>query len=571
MKKFFRFLVPLLLLAVIVSSIGWYLFVYDRDFTRDFLLSQARYNDLYGNSRLSSWFYQLAYEHSGRDDSVAIELANQYKADGNYTKAEVTLSNAIKNKGELELYIALCRTYVEQDKLLDAVALLDNISNPNMKLALDALRPSTPTSNYEPGYYSEYIDVELSSSSGTLFYTTDGEYPSIRGNIYSEPVELEAGETTIYAISVADNGLVSQPIVMGYTVGGVIEPAVFADDAFEAAVRAALNVSESKILYTNELWNITDFVIPVTAQSIEDLRLLPYLNSLTISGLDLESLSDLSSLNRLTSLDLSGCNFPAEELATVANLPKLNSLTMAGCGLTTVSALEGAKNLTYLDLSSNSLRNLTVLSEMTTLKELHLQHNVVTDLNFLSTLTDLEILNLAHNVVSDLNPLSNCFQLTWLDVSNNALANIYGVDDLALLTHLALDYNSLTDISLAANCKELTYLSAAHNSLTNISALSALMNLDSLNFSYNSVTALPQWDKNCALRTINGSYNAVTSLDSLAGLNQLSYIYMDYNNITSVDALANNYCLVQVNVYGNDIKTVAALTEHDIIVNYDPT
>ena len=59
MKKFFRFLVSLLLAIAIIASIGWYLFVYDRDFTRDALLSQARYNDLYGNSRLSSWFYNI--------------------------------------------------------------------------------------------------------------------------------------------------------------------------------------------------------------------------------------------------------------------------------------------------------------------------------------------------------------------------------------------------------------------------------------------------------------------------------------------------------------------------------
>ena len=144
MKKFLSFLVSLLLVAAIIASIGWYLFVYDRDFTRDALLSQARYNDLYGNARLSSWFYNLAYEHSGRDENVAIELANQYKSDGNYTKAEVTLSNAIKNKGTVELYSALSKTYVQQDKLMDAVAMLDNIADPAMKQALEVLRPSIP-------------------------------------------------------------------------------------------------------------------------------------------------------------------------------------------------------------------------------------------------------------------------------------------------------------------------------------------------------------------------------------------------------------------------------------------
>ena len=251
MKKFIHFLVPLLLAVVILVSIGWYLFVYDRDFTRDFLLSQARYNDLYGNSRLSSMFYDLAYEHSGRDENVAIELANQYKSDGNYTKAEVTLSNAIKNKGTVELYSALCKTYVQQDKLMDAVAMLANISDPVMKDALEKLRPTTPTTNYEPGFYSQYIDVSLTSSAGTLYYTVDGEYPSINGLMYSDPIPLEPGETIIYAISVADNGLVSEPVVAGYTVGGVIEPAVFADDATEAAIREILGVTESKILYTN--------------------------------------------------------------------------------------------------------------------------------------------------------------------------------------------------------------------------------------------------------------------------------------------------------------------------------
>ena len=119
MKKFIRVLVPLLLAVLIIASIGWYLFTYDRGFTRDFLLTQARYNDLHGNSRLSSWFYDLAYNFSNHDENVAIELANLYKADDNYTKAEYTLTNAINSEPSAELFTALCKTYVEQAKLLE--------------------------------------------------------------------------------------------------------------------------------------------------------------------------------------------------------------------------------------------------------------------------------------------------------------------------------------------------------------------------------------------------------------------------------------------------------------------
>ena len=571
MKKFFRFLVSLLLIAVIIASIGWYLFVYDRDFTRDFLLSQARYNDLYGNSKLSSWFYDLAYEHSGRDENVAIELANQYKSDGNFTKAEVTLSNAIKNKGTVELYEALCKTYVQQDKLMDAVAMLENISDPAMKQALEQLRPTVPEASHEPGFYSQYIDVELTSSSGTLYYTTDGEYPSIRGSVYSEPISLEAGETIIYAISVDSSGLVSEPIVVGYTVGGVIEPVVFADDAMEDSIRQLLGVSGSKILYTNELWDITEFTVPENAHSLADLSLMPYLKALTLQNQDLGTLTDLSSMSKLETLDLSGCTFPAEELEILAKLPSLKNLSLSGCSLSTIAALDGATGLTSLDLSSNTLRNLEVISTMDRLTELNLKHNAVIGLEALSSLNNLETLDISFNAVTDLAPLSSCVKLKWLDAGNNQLSQANGVEKLPLLSYLSLDYNKLTDISILSDCVELTNLSIANNQLYSISSLSGLVNLDILDFSYNSVGELPDWQEGCQLRTIDGSYNILMSIDNLAGLENLSYVYMDYNKLTSVNALANCYRLVQVNVYGNEIDTVAELTAHDIIVNYDPT
>lgn len=571
MKKAIRFVVSLVLAIAIIGSIGWYLFVYDRDFTRDGLLSQARYQDLYGNSRLSSWFYNMAYEYSGRDENVAIELANQYKAGGNYTKAEVTLTNAIKNKGTVELYCALSKTYVEQDKLLDAVALMDNIANPVLRQQLNDMRPSAPTTNHEPGFYTQYLDVELSSNGGKLYYTTDGEYPSINGSVYTEPIHLEGGETIIYAISVADNGLVSEPAVMGYTVDGVIEPAVFSDPAMEKAIRETLGVSESHIIYTNVLWSISEFTVPESAKNLDDLTLLSRLTSLTIQNQKLDSLEGLSSLSKLEKLNLTGSNFPAEELSVIAKLPSLRELNLSNCGPSTIADLDGASSLTILNLASNTLRNLEVIGHMSALTELNLKHNAVTDLSALSSLRNLETLDLSYNSITDLSPLANCQKLKILDAGNNSISQISGVDSLVLLTSLSLDYNKLTDVSALANCKELTKLSLSNNQITDISALSALMKLENLNFAYNSVATLPDWQSECALHTINGAYNQITSIDNLANLSQIAYIYMDYNKITSVDALADSYRLVQVNVYGNEISTVSALTAHDIIVNYDPT
>ena len=68
MKKTIRVLFPLILAIAIIVCSGWYLFEYDRAFTRDVLLYSARYFDSNGNHALSAWFYDLAYEQFIADD-----------------------------------------------------------------------------------------------------------------------------------------------------------------------------------------------------------------------------------------------------------------------------------------------------------------------------------------------------------------------------------------------------------------------------------------------------------------------------------------------------------------------
>ncbi len=570
MKKATRILVPLVLALFIVACIGWYLCVYDREFTRDTLLSQARFHDLHGNSKMSSWFYDMAYGFSGHDENVAIELADQYKADGNYTKAEYTLTNAISNGPTAELYTALCKTYVEQDKLMDAVNMLENVAVPAIAEELNALRPSAPTADRATGYYSQYIDVHLNSE-GTIYYTLDGEYPSVAGSRYEGAITLEAGETTIYAIAVGEDGLVSPVTVLGYTVTGVIEQVTFTDPAIEGAVRELIGADADDEVYTNQLWKISEFVVPADAVSLDDLALMPYLKSLTMQDLSVTSLAPLATLAQLESLDLSGSSFPSPELSYVAALPALTRLSLSGCGISTIASLSGAPALTHLDLSSNTLRNLEVLVPMTGLVELDLKHNAVTSLSDLSSLGALEKLDISFNSVTTLEPLAACVRLTTLNADNNAISDLDGLEGLSLLTSLSLNYNDLTSVDTLAVLTGLKELSIGSNEIESISALSTLTNLEIFDFSANKVEALPAWPDGSALQKIYGSYNALSSIDSLKNMSSLTYIKMDYNLLTSVDALADNYCLVQIDVFGNDISDVSKLREHDIIVNYDPT
>ena len=571
MKKNLKGIVPLILAIAIIISIGWYLLIYDRNFTRDIILGQARYFDDNGNAAVASWLYDLAYTTSGNDEDVAIELANQYKNDGNFTKAEVTLTNAIQDNPTTDLYVALCKTYVQQDKLLDAVLLLESISDPVIQAELDALRPAAPVAVTEEGFYSEYISILFKESDGTIYCNFEGDYPSTWDGAYEEPYTLGAGETLVNAISVGKNGLVSPVTQLHYTVGGVIEPAVFTDPVMEETVRSLLNLEADYMIFTNDLWEIKEFTVPENLTSFEDLSLLPYVEKLTITNARLDTLGYLSHMTYLEYLDLSGSRFPPVDLAVLAKLPALTTLKLSNCGLSSIANLSGAPALQVLDLSNNTVRNMDALSSVTTLTEINLEHNAVTGLSALAALMNLEKLNIGYNSVTDLSPLAQCGSLAWLNASNNSISTVSAVDQLSELQYLNLSYNSLSDITVLKNCAVLTELYISNNNLINITALNGLDKLQVLDFAHNQVFEIPYWQNGGDLRIIDGSYNQIESIDTLCNMTSLTYVYMDYNRLTSVGNLAKCPNLVMVNVYGNEIAQVDNLTDRDIIVNWDPT
>lgn len=571
MKKIFHFIIPFLLVILILASVFWYCYIYDRSFTRDMLLGQARYHSTDGNPKMASWFYDRAYDLSGQDDDVALELANQFKSAGNYTKAEYTLTNAIADHPTADLYVALCKTYVQQDKLLDAVTLLDNIPDAAIKAELDAMRPAVPVTDPEPGFYNEYIGVSFRDHAHRIYYSTNGEYPSTHDSYFEEEFHLSAGQTVIKAVALNDKGLVSPLFTVTYTVGGVIEEVTFTDTAIEASLRQLIQVDEDEVIFTNMLWDIQEFTVPDGAMNLQDLQFLPYLEKLSIHDQTLDTVSFLTSLSNLVELNLTDCRLPANELSIIAGLPMLERLTLADCGLSTIAGLENAQNLSYLDLSNNTIRNLTPLSNITSLRSLNLGHNALTGLEALSTLSNLQELDVCYNVLPTLSPITACTNLTSLIANNNRLTELNGLDSLTGLSVLNVNKNSIADVSVLSNCTALTELDIGSNAVSDITALSALTNLELFVFSHNQVTQLPAWSDGSKLRSIDGSYNQVESLENLKNMHSLTHVFMDYNAITSVDPIADCFSLVQVNVYGNEIENVDALKDHEIIVNWDPT
>lgn len=571
MKKALKVIIPLLLTVAVICSMAWYFLVYDREFTKDMLLWSARTLEQEGKHELAAWLYNITYEQASYEDDIAIELANQYKAIGNYTKAEYTIAEAIASKPTVDLYVALCNLYVQQDKLLDAVALLDNLTNPEIKAQLDEMRPKAPVLTPEGAFYTQYITVEAAADSATLFVNTKGEYPTTEKDLYTGPITLPQGETVIYALAVNDSGLVSPLTVSGYTIGGVIEKVSFADPAMEAAMRIAIGADENDIIYTNALWNVKSFTVPTEAQTYSDLVYLSYLESLHIPEAAKGELLSIKSLTYLTELRIDKGTLNDEELAAIGQLTGLKRLTLSNCGISTIASLSHMNDLVYLDLSNNTIRNLSVIADMQDLEELYLNKNVVTDLTDLATLTKLRILDVSYNSLKAVDPIHTVTGLTYLDFAHNEVSDVQTLTSLVSLTELNASHNALTDISSISACAMIEVLNISNNSITDISSLKSLTKLGTLDFSYNKVKKLPAFDKSAPLVYIDGSYNQIEDLKALSSLKNLNIVLMDYNEkLASLEPLDSCPRLVKVNAYGTKVSDVRFLTDKSIVVNYNP-
>lgn len=571
MRHFFKKLIPALLALGILVSVGWYFLVYDTTLTRDLLLQQARRLEQSGDNAAAVWLYNLAYLQSGNDEAVAIELSEQFKAIGNYSKAESTLTKAIQNGAGIDAYIALCKTYVEQDKLLDAVTMLDKVGNKQIKAQLDIMRPKPPQASAPSGTYTQYLSVDVSADSDQLYISTDSEYPSIAAGAYVEPVILPGGETTVYAVCIGENGLVSPLATYHYTVRDVVEEVLFADAYVAAALRQQLQILETQCIYSDMLWKIEEFVMPASAASCADLKWLPNLKTLTIENASFTDFSPLMALNKLHTLTVKNTAIADSDLRFLSHMPQLTSLTLSGCSISTIADMEGLTSLTFLDLSNNTVRNISALSAMTELTHLDLSYNALISLQDIQSLHNLQVLDASYNSLANTSHVSALTSLTTLDVSSNNLMKLEGIDALTQLQHFAAAHNNLIDVNILKTCTLLQTLDVSYNTLLNIQVVAGLPLLEELNFSHNEISRLPVFSSDCALRIIRGEYNLLSSLDNLAGLNNLTHVYMDYNtNLSNINALRNCPVLREVNVYGTRVTNITALANAGILVYYTP-
>lgn len=553
MKRALKVIIPLILILALLGTGCWF-FLYSRtDLTTGFLIDQARSMTASGRYGRAITYYSWAWALEPNRDDIAIALSDTYIADGNYTKAEYTLVKAIsQNPDQTDLYVALCQTYVAQDKLLDAVQMLDRTTDADVKAQLDVLRPSAPVLTPESGFYSEYIEVSAKADADAIYITTNGEYPSSEADLYTEPLVLQAGETPVLAIAVDENGLVSPAVLMGYTIAGVVEEVTFADPAVEQTVREQLNLSADAPIMSDVIWSITHLTLPDTLKDLSDLSMFTGLQSLTIqniSGLDFSILAELPALREL---DLSGCTISSNGMDAIGSLTELERLALNGCALTDVN----------------------VFSRLTKLQEIRLADNSLTDIGVLSLMLELRIVDLSNNPLSSIAALSTCGKLENLNITGCLVGSLGCLTGKTQMQVLIASYNQITSIDELIDCKQISVIEIGHNQIENIAVLAKLPKLTHFEGENNHIADVPDFDEhNCQLIVFGIDYNEVEDVSGLAGIDTLNYLYADYNQIKDLTMLADNINMVQINAWDNPVseESIEALEEQSIILNYNPS
>ena len=552
MKYILKIFLIVLLVVAIIGAACWFFLVQRPDLTMSVFAHWGDYFYDVGRYNRAVSLYETACKLSPENANLPVRLAQAYINSGNYTKAEYTLVSAITNNPEsVQLYVALSKTYIEQDKILDAEQMLDRITSADVKAQIDALRPNVPVLSPESGYYSEYIDVAVTATGGTAYLAVNQDYPSIETDAYEAPVTLEAGDSKVVVVTVAENGLVSDAVYGGYTIGSVVEEVTLSDSALDSYVRELLGKSASDTIMSDELWELEELTLPESVQDISDLTRFAGLKTLTIQNATGLDLSVLPQLTTLQTLDLSGTTLPTSTLDAIGTLPELKKLVLQGCAVTAINPLVGLSNLEYLDLTNNSVSDLTAITALEHLKDLYLTNNPVKSITYLNSCLELERLHIENCGVSRLSSLAGNTSLQELYASNNEISDISVLSDCVSLSVLDISDNQVKDVSVIANLPELTYFLASHN----------------------QIESLPAFDMaNCKLVRINVNNNQLTDLSPLKGLPALNYIFADYNQISDISGLEDCPLLTQLNLFDNPVneEQVKALQEIGRIVTYTP-
>jgi len=168
-----------------------------------------------GNKALLSSEYAVAQEafekaisKNPENPDAYIGLSQVYISKGDLTNAEKVYLDAISsNPDNASIYEACLQFYLDTEQALEIPLLLKK-SNSKVQDALDEYIVDMPEYSLDENtVYDDVQQLTLTSNEEVIYYTTDGTDPTFMSQKYTEPIQLDEGETVVKAMAVNKKGV----------------------------------------------------------------------------------------------------------------------------------------------------------------------------------------------------------------------------------------------------------------------------------------------------------------------------------------------------------------------------
>ena len=194
------------------------------------------------NKQANSFDYQVemaekAYEEG--DIGTAIEYyENALSLDKDNTEIRLILAEIYMDRKDYDSAMILCQEIMKQDssnakaceilitiyenqKNYDAILALYEVVDTSLQDQFAAYVVTAPVFSVEGGTYDEYVTLELTTSGEyDIYYSLDGSDPTLRGERYTMPIELNENlkTYTINAVCMNDKGIYSEVVSQEYVI-----------------------------------------------------------------------------------------------------------------------------------------------------------------------------------------------------------------------------------------------------------------------------------------------------------------------------------------------------------------
>ena len=237
----------------------------------------------------------------------------------------------------------------------------------------------------------------------------------------------------------------------------------------------------------------------------------------------------LGSIFQVNAEGLSGHRGPTErsflsDISVISNLSELRELYIERTQVSDLSPIAGLQQLQHLDCGYTKVSDLVPIAELQQLQHLDCRRTQVSDLSPIAGLQQLQHIYCGYTKVSDLSPLVALQQLQHLDCSPTAVSDLSPIAALQQLQHLDCSHTEVSDLSPIAGLQQLQSLHCGGTKVSDLTPIKGLLQLQRLDCSGTKVSDLSPVAGLQQLKRLICRRTQVSDLTPIKGLLQLEFL-----------------------------------------------